>query len=163
MTRRDTASTLIQLRTLKEHVDAAYQDALRRARDDFDLPGVREIGVLGDEQIGHVLLAKGRETWTVTDPQALLEWVRANVPDEVVIEERVRGSYVSALLARAKSQGNAADAFTGELIPGIECRRSEPRLDVRPSEDAAETIGRVMTEGRLSLTDITTPAIEARP
>jgi hypothetical protein len=158
---RETATKLIVARVVRDRLSAADKGLREQARTDFDVPGVRDIGVIGDEQIGSVQLTKGREAWTVTDPAALLAWVKANVPDEVVTVEQVRSSYVTALLARAKGQGNAVDPFTGELIPGIDCRTSGPTLTVKPSKDAAQTIAQAFADGRLSLEDLTPPlAIE---
>lgn len=162
MSRRDTATRLLLARVVKDRLDAADRGLREQARADFDVPGVRDIGVIGDEQIGSVALTKGKTSWTVTDPQALLEWVKANVPDEVVTTETVRSSYVQALLARAKADGVAVDVFTGEQIPGIECRTSEPSLNVKPSGDAQQVIAQAFADGVLSLDDLTPPlAIEA--
>lgn len=161
MSRRDTATRLLLSRVVRDRLTEADKAIREQARTDFDMPGVREIGVIGDEQIGSVALTKGKTSWTVTDPQALLEWVKANVPDEVVTTETVRSSYVQAVLARAKNDGVAVDPFTGEVIPGIECKTSEPSLNVKPSDDAPETIARALADGRLSFAEIIPPpAIE---
>lgn len=161
MSRRDTATRLILSRVVRDRLSEADKAIREQARTDFDMPGVRDIGVIGDEQIGSVQLVKGRESWVVTDPAALLAWVKANAPDEVVTTEAVRSSYVQALLARAKADGVAVDVFTGEQIPGIECRTSAPTLTVKPSEDAAQTIAQAFADGLLSLDDLTPPlAIE---
>jgi hypothetical protein len=158
---RETATRLLVARVVKDRLTAADRGLREQARADFDVPGVRDIGVIGDEQIGSVQLTKGREAWTVTDPDTLLAWVKANAADEVVTVETVRSSYVQALLARAKADGVAVDAFTGEQIPGIECRTSEPSLNVKPSDDAAQVIAQAFADGLLSLDDLTPPlAIE---
>jgi hypothetical protein len=163
VSRRDTATSLIVSRVIRDRLQAADKAFRERAREDFDVPGVRDIGVIGDEQIGSVSLTKGRESWTVTDPEALLEWVKANFPQEVVTTEAVRSSYVQALLARAKADGVAVDAFTGEQIPGIEQKVSEPTLTVKPSEDAAQVIAQALADGTLTLADVVTPLpIEAK-
>ena len=158
---RETAPRLLVARVVKDRLTAADRDLREQARTDFDVPGVRDIGVIGDEQIGSVQLTKAREAWTVTDPAALLAWVKANAADEVVTVEQVRSSYVQALLARAKADGVAVDAFTGEQIPGIDCRTSEPTLTVKPSADAQQVIAQAFADGVLSLDDLTPPlAIE---
>lgn len=162
MSRRDTATRLLLSRVVRDRLSEADKAIREQAREDFDVPGVRDIGVIGDEQIGSVQLTKGREAWTVTDPAALLAWVKANASDEVVTVETVRSSYVQALLARAKADGVAVDAFTGEQIPGIDCRTSEPTLTVKPSSDAQQVIAQAFADGLLSLDDLTPPlAIEA--
>lgn len=161
MSRRDTATRLILSRVVRDRLADADKAIRGQARTDFDMPGVREIGVIGDEQVGAVQLTKPREAWTVTDPAALLAWVKANAPDEVVTTEAVRSSYVQALLARAKEDGVAVDRVSGEQIPGIECRTSAPTLTVKPSEDAAQIIAQAFADGVLTLDDLTPPlAIE---
>lgn len=160
MSRRDTATRLILSRVVRDRLTEADKAIREQARTDFDMPGVREIGVIGDEQIGSVSLAKGRESWVVTDPAALLAWVKANRPSEVVTVEQVRPSYIGALLMQAKKDG-APVTSGGELVPGIEQRTGDPSLNVKPSEDAAQTIAQAFADGVLSLDDLTPPlAIE---
>ena len=157
MSRRDTATNLLISRVVRDRLAAADKAYREQAREDFDVPGVRDIGVIGDEQVGSVQLTKPRESWTVTDPAALLAWVKANAVDEVVTTETVRPSYVQALLARAKEDGIAVDRVSGEPIPGIERRTSEPTLTVKPSEDAAQVIAQAFADGRLSFADVAAP------
>lgn len=166
MSRRDTATNLIVSKVVRDRLAAEDKAYREQAREDFDMPGVRDIGVIGSgddaQQIGSVQLTKGRETWTVTDPDALLAWVKANAPDEIVTTEAVRSSYVQALLNRAKADGVAVNAFTGEEIPGIEQRTTEPTLTVKPSADAAQTIAQALADGTLTLADVAPLAIEAQ-
>ena len=156
MSRRDTATNLLVSKVVRDRLAAADKAYREQARDDFDVPGVREIGLVGDEQIGSVQLVKGRESWVVTDPDALLAWVKANRPEEVVTVEQVRPSYVGALLMQAKKDG-APVTSDGELVPGIEQRTGEPSLTVKPSEDAAQTIAQALADGLLTLADIAAP------
>ncbi len=84
--------------------------------------------------VGAVTYAKGSPTARVTDPGALLKWVRDNRPTEIV--ESVRGSYLAALLSTAKKYGEAVDERTGEVIPGIEVHTGDPVLKVVPEKTA---------------------------
>lgn len=160
MTTRDTANRLLITRVMKDKLSEADRDLRDRALADFDQPGVRDIGVIAGEQIGSVQLIKGRQAWRVVDNDALLAWVKANHPDEVVTVENVRGSYIQAILARAKADGGAFDPETGDSIPGVDVVHGEPTLNVKPSEDAADVIGRALAEGRLTWEDVATAAIE---
>lgn len=160
MSRRDTATNLLVSKVVRDGLAKADKAYREQARADFDVPGVRDIGVIGSgdnaQQIGSVQLVKGRESWTVTDPDALLAWVKANRPEEVVTVEQVRPSYIGALLMQAKKDG-APVTSDGELVPGIEQRTGEPSLNVKPSEDAAQTIAQALADGRLTLADIAAP------
>lgn len=159
MTTRETARRLLLLRVIKDRI--AEVDAHERAAagTDFDRAGVRDIGLVGDDQLGAVWLAKGRVTPKVTDPAALLAWCIANRPSEVETVTRVRESYKSALLMQAKTDGYAhAD---GEIIPGITVDEGDPILNVKPVEGAAQVVEAAFAAGELTWADVLPAAIEA--
>lgn len=81
--------------------------------------------------IGAVAIGKAAETPVVTDERALLAWVKANRPTEVV--ESVNSAYVEVLKRQAKAHGYAYANETGEVIPGIGLRESSPSY--RPTVD----------------------------
>lgn len=82
--------------------------------------------------VGSVTYARGAASARVTDPGALLHWVKQNRPGEVV--EKVRDSYLKALLITARKEGQAVDQRTGEVIPGIEVTAGDPVLKVVPEK-----------------------------
>lgn len=115
--------------------------------DETNRRAIREVMAVGDRKtaslpggfagtddplvVGAVTYAKGFTTARVTDPGALLHWVKQNRPGEIV--ESVRGSYLSAILTAAKKNGVAADEH-GEVIPGIEIFAGEPVVKVVPEK-----------------------------
>ncbi len=94
-------------------------------------------------RIGKVARSKPATTAKVTDMRALLAWVRANRPDELV--ESVNPAYVANLTAMAKRHGVAFDESTGEVIPGVE--QTTGSAAYRPT---ATDEGRALVLGRLS-------------
>lgn len=145
----------------------AHQKGLTReaALDAFDVVGVRDIGVVGDEQIGSVQLTKGATRASVFDEEALIGWLLDQDSENVltVTSYQIRPAYLTALLNECKAQG-APVTKDGEVIPGIQVTQADPSLMVKPSEDATDVLARAFAEGRLTLADLTAPvAIEAGP
>lgn len=108
----------------KTHVEDAIRPRLE--------PGERIRAELPDGTvIGAVTIGKPAETPTVTDERALLAWVKANRPTEIV--ESVNSAYVDALKKQVKAHGYAFVPGTGEVIPGIGLKTSTPSY--RPTVD----------------------------
>lgn len=156
---RDAATEVLILTVLGKEVAKALTQARRRAQMALDQPGMRDMGVVGDEQIGAVQLKNGATSFKVSDPAALLAWVKANHPTEVHTVEQVRDTYITALIHQAKAVG-APVTKDGEEIPGIERHDSDPNLEARPSPDAAQVIGAALASGALTLPQVL-GAIEA--
>lgn len=75
----------------------------------------------------------------VLDERALLAWVKRNRPDEVVVTESVRSSYVDALISNARRQPEQKpiDPGSGAIVPGIGVPADGGgRLIVRPTPEA---------------------------
>jgi hypothetical protein len=98
--------------------------------------GVRTLDVAGTGDSNMAVISKtpGKVTAKVTDERALLEWVKANRPDQ--LRTLVEEAYVKSLLTLAAEHGAAVDEATGEVIPGIEVETGEPFLSTRPTAEA---------------------------
>jgi hypothetical protein len=120
MTERDAVIRVAALKALYDKVREAYNQARADAVAALS-PGDRLHAALPDgSDIGTVSVVDGKTTAKVTNPAALLEWVKVNAPDEVESVPRVRESFVGALLARCENvDGAAMHAKTGELLPGV--------------------------------------------
>jgi hypothetical protein len=148
---REIATRLLMMRALKDRI-AQADTAMRAAARDagFDVAGVRQIGVIGQDQIGSVQVTRAAASWRVTDMAALLRWVKANAPTEVETVEQVRPAYVTKLLGDCK-----AGALPDGVVPdGVDIIEGSPTLAVRPAPDAAEVIERAITEGTLRWADV---------
>jgi hypothetical protein len=91
----------------------------------------------------------------VLDPRALLAWVKRNRPDEVVVVESVRESYVNALIDNAKRQPERKpiDPGTGAIVPGIAVPPGDGggRLTVRPTPEARMRVSELLESASGSL------------
>lgn len=115
----------------------------------------------GDRLLAKASMSSGRAKLVVTEPNKLLEWVKANHPTEVV--EAVNPAYLKSVEARAKELGlGAVIDSTGEVIPGVEVQTGDPVVSVRREKNTDDIIAELFTSGRVSLDGIeTVPALEA--
>ncbi|GAA0720223.1 hypothetical protein Drose_06510 [Dactylosporangium roseum] len=99
---------------------------------------------------GAVVLVPGRKSAVVVDEAALLGWVAARYPDEVV--QQVRRAWLERLLSAAAKLGDPVDPATGEVIPGVEVRQGDPYLAAKPSAEARDRMKTTMAnQGLLML------------
>lgn len=107
---------------------------------------------VGGQWDGHLLakatMVRGKVSMVVSDPNALLAWVKQNHPTEIT--EAVNSAFMSVLEKRAKELGNPV-GFDGELIPGLEMKQGEPYVSVRKEKDAEATALALFKSGQLSL------------
>jgi phage host-nuclease inhibitor protein Gam len=148
---RILARDLLVLRALADRVAAALTAAKTDTLAAMEV-GERLVVKVGDTPVGTVTVAHGRPSARITDPRALLAWVKANHPTEVVPREEVRAAFVTALLGRAKS--------SGEVIPGIDVSQGDPYLLAPVDDVAAAVIGAAWADGSLSLPASVLPQIE---
>lgn len=98
---------------------------------------------------------KGRQSVVVSDTAALLEWVKANHPTEVVVTETVNEAYVKTFKA---VDGIVIDG-QGEPVPGMEVKASEPTITVRSEKDAPFLVAQLLSSGAVTLDgNVTEPA-----
>lgn len=115
----------------KAALNAEFFDALDE--------GDAKAAVLPDNtKLGKVSKVAGRNSPSVVDEVALVKWVKANHPTEIV--ETVRDSYRSHLLETAKRHGMAVDETTGEVVPGIEMREGRPYIRFTADKNASQVI-----------------------
>jgi hypothetical protein len=109
--------------------------------------------VTGDDgtEYGLVVLNKGRaggNVAEVTDPEALLAWVKANMPERVKVVESVDPAWLERVLAYAKANGTTGCADTeGAVLPGVtvtEKPAGAPTVSVRPTPAARERAAAVL-------------------
>jgi hypothetical protein len=146
----DLARRAVVERVVADKVKASQADTKAALMDAMEV-GDRKVAKIGDTSVGYVIITKGRQTWRVSDPAALLAWVKANMPTEVVVTESVRESYVTALLNGAKAAGAPVDPRTGEVVPGIEVAEGDPYASVRPNEAAEVAVAEAWNSGELDL------------
>jgi hypothetical protein len=161
VSRRDHATHLLLLASLSKEVTRATTAVKADALTEFDRVGVRDVGVVNDEQIGHVRVDRGSKTAGVVDPVAFLTWARENHPEAIETVEQVRPDIKDRWLNEVKLNGGVLDETTGEcpMPDGVRVWQGDQRLVVAPSKDAAAVIARAIDAGALDLGDVL--AIEA--
>lgn len=148
MSARDIARDLAVLKVLGERVRDARTALEQEARGVME-PGDRMAVKVADELLAQVTLVNGRRTARVDDPDALLDWVKANHPTEVQTVESVRPAFLAMLLDIAKDAGFGVHPDTGDVVPGIAVGRGEPYPQVRLSADAEALVAVEWQAGRL--------------
>jgi hypothetical protein len=126
----DDALSAAILKALADAVGTELSGTKTGLVEDMQAAGVEKVAArLPDgTKVASLPLMGGEDVPKVTDPAALLAWVRANHPGEIV--ESVRESYVEAVLAAAKKAGRALDRETGDVIPGITFEPTTPFVKV---------------------------------
>jgi transposase len=152
---RDTATKLLILAALKKRIEAAEKRLKDNARDDFDRPGVRDIGLIGDTQIGHVRVDAGSRFASVTSPDRLLAWAKTNHPESIETVERVSDAHLSRWLDSCKRNGGVLDESTGDcpMPDGVTVREGSSKLVVVASSDSVATLSRALADGSFNLRD----------
>ena len=129
--RQTIADALVRQKAILDVLREADADTRAEARALY-VPGAAV-----PTPLGRVRMDKGRKAHTVTDWAALERWVRAHIPDGIVVREAVSPALVTAL---CRDGGEWADPATGELIPvdGIAVRESDPILVVTTAPEAED-------------------------
>lgn len=72
------------------------------------------------------------------DERQFVEWVSRTYPDEIF--QDVRPAFREKILSTAKRFGDAIDPATGEFVPGIGFRESDPYITYRAEPGSQEVI-----------------------
>jgi hypothetical protein len=152
---REYATHLLLLATLAKKVKAAEIEVRLDAATEFDRVGVRDVGIVNDEQIGHVRVVRGSKTASVVDPAAFLAWAQKHHPEAVETVEQVRPDVQARWLNEVKLNGGVLDEATGELAEpdGVRVWQGDRKLVVAPSKDAGDVIARAIAANALTLMD----------
>jgi len=156
----DAALNAAVLKTLADEVETALTAAKQSVMGGLAGSGTdRAVAVLPDgTKVASLPLAGGETKARVADPGALLAWMEANRPGEIV--KTVRPDTVKAILAAANKEGRAVDTATGQVIPGIEFAPTTPYVSVTfsrgrsPGEGGRDVIKRAWQAGELDLRDM---------
>lgn len=81
---------------------------------------------INDEVIAYVTTSKPKFKWTITSDRKFVEWVKINMPTEIV--ESVRESSVDGILATFIYEDDAIIDKNGELVDFLVGSESEPFL-----------------------------------
>ena len=130
------------------------KDRLRTAlQDEMDKIGADRVKAeLGSETIAYVTTTKPKFKWVIKSDRRFTEWVKANIPSEVV--ESVRESSIDAILAKFTYQDDLVIDFNGEIVDWLEGSQSEPYLMTKFHAEGRETLKSAFQSGQLEFKKI---------
>ena len=107
-----------QAKRLKDELRAELQAEMN------ELGADRVKAELGDEVVAYITTSKPKFKWVVKSDKKFVDWVKANVPSEIV--ESVRESSVDAILDKFNYVDELVIDPNGEPVDWLEGSQSEP-------------------------------------
>ena len=133
--------------SLKLAAISLLADQAKRLKDELraDLQAqMNELGAdrvkaeLGDEVIAYITTSKPKFKWVIKSDRKFVEWVKANVPSEIV--ETVRDSSIDSILDKFNYQDDLVIDPNGEIVDWLEGSQSEPYLTTKFHGDGRELL-----------------------
>jgi hypothetical protein len=93
---------------------------------------------LGDEVVAYITTTKPKFKWVIKSDRKFVEWVKANVPSEIV--ETVRDSSIDAILDKFNYVDELVIDPNGEPVDWLEGSESEPYLTTKFHGDGRERL-----------------------
>ena len=121
-----------QAKRLKDELRAELQAEMN------ELGADRVKAELGDEVVAYITTSKPKFKWVVKSDKKFIDWVKANVPSEIV--ESVRESSVDAILDKFNYVDELVIDPNGEPIDWLEGTESEPYLTTKFHGDGREKL-----------------------
>jgi len=121
-----------QAKRLKDELRAELQAEMN------ELGADRVKAELGDEVVAYITTSKPKFKWVVKSDKKFVEWVKTNVPSEIV--ESVRESSVDAILDKFNYVDELVIDPNGEPIDWLEGSQSEPFLMTKFHGDGREKL-----------------------
>jgi hypothetical protein len=133
--------------SLKLAAISLLADQAKRLKDELRAELVNEMNFigadrvkaeLGDEVVAYITTSKPKFKWVVKSDKKFIDWVKANVPSEIV--ESVRESSVDAILDKFNYVDELVIDPNGEPIDWLEGSQSEPFLMTKFHGDGREKL-----------------------
>ena len=121
-----------QAKRLKDQLRAELQAEMN------ELGADRVKAELGDEVVAYITTSKPKFKWVVKSDKKFIDWVKANVPSEIV--ESVRESSVDAILDKFNYVDELVIDPNGEPVDWLEGSQSEPFLMTKFHGDGREKL-----------------------
>jgi hypothetical protein len=112
-----------QAKRLKDELRAELQGEMNNLGAD------RVKAELGDEVIAYITTTKPKFKWVIKSERKFVEWVKTNVPSEIV--ESVRESSVDKILEKFNYLDDVVIDSNGEIVDWLEGSESEPYLTTK--------------------------------
>ena len=135
--------------TLIEQEAKKAKDSLRAAlQAEMDKVGADRVKAeWNGAQIAYVTTSKPKFKWVVKSDRQFIEWVRSNIPSELV--ETVRESSVDAILDKFNYVDDLVIDPNGEPIDWLVGLESEPYIMTKFAADGKETLKAAFKDNQL--------------
>jgi uncharacterized protein YdcH (DUF465 family) len=121
-----------QAKRLKDELRAELQGEMNNLGAD------RVKAELGDEVIAYITTTKPKFKWVIKSDRKFIEWVKTNVPSEIV--ETVRDSSIDKILEKFNYLDDVVIDSNGEIVDWLEGSESEPYLTTKFHGDGREKL-----------------------
>ena len=121
-----------QAKRLKDELRAELQTQMN------ELGADRVKAELGDEVVAYITTTKPKFKWVTKSDRKFVEWVKANVPSELV--ETVRDSSIDAILDKFNYVDDLVIDPNGEPVDWLVGSESEPYLTTKFHGDGREKL-----------------------
>ena len=139
MTIKDLSLKLAAISLLADQAKRLKDELRAELKTEMDNLGADRVKAeLGDEVIAYITTTKPKFKWVIKSDRKFVEWVKANVPSEIV--EQVRESSVDAILDKFNYVDELVIDPNGEPVDWLEGSQSEPFLMTKFHGDGREKL-----------------------
>ena len=139
MTIKDLSLKLAAISLLADQAKRLKDELRAELQAEMNVIGADRVKAeLGDEVVAYVTTSKPKFKWIIKSDRKFIEWVKANVPSEIV--ESVRESSVDAILDKFNYVDDLVIDPNGEPIDWLEGSESEPYLVTKFHGDGREKL-----------------------
>ena len=127
---KDLSLKLAAISLLADQAKRLKDELRAELKTEMDSLGADRVKAeLGDEVVAYITTTKPKFKWIIKSDRKFVEWVKANVPSEIV--ETVRDSSIDAILDKFNYVDDLVIDPNGEPVDWLEGSESEPYLTTK--------------------------------
>ena len=127
---KDLSLRLAAISLLADQAKRLKDELRAELKTEMDSLGADRIKAeLGDEVVAYITTTKPKFKWVIKSDKKFVEWVKANVPSELI--ETVRDSSIDAILDKFNYVDDLVIDPNGEPVDWLEGSESEPYLTTK--------------------------------
>ena len=127
---KDLSLKLAAISLLADQAKRLKDELRAELKTEMDSLGADRVKAeLGDEVIAYITTTKPKFKWIIKSDRKFVEWVKVNVPSELV--ETVRDSSIDAILDKFNYVDDLVIDSNGEPVDWLEGSESEPYLTTK--------------------------------
>lgn len=139
MTIKDLSLKLAAISLLADQAKRLKDELRAELKAEMDSLGADRVKAeLGDEVVAYITTTKPKFKWVIKSDRKFVEWVKANIPGEIV--ETVRDSSIDAILDKFNFVDDLVIDTNGEPVDWLEGSESEPYLTTKFHGDGREKL-----------------------